>query len=102
MDITDSDKSNNDVLITARFCYIALPKSLYLEDCGRPRRYGGGHPWCRPPPSPAATAIGIKHLIVATILAEFPYARWRSSDNQVRGWKPLGPLVQCGEIAPSP
>jgi len=44
MDITDSDKSNNDVLITARFCYIALPKSLYLEDCGRPRRYGGGHP----------------------------------------------------------
>jgi len=29
MDITDSDKSNNDVLITARFCYIAVPKSLY-------------------------------------------------------------------------
>jgi len=36
MDITDSDKSNNDVLITARFCYIALPKSLYPEDCGQP------------------------------------------------------------------
>jgi hypothetical protein len=36
MDITDSDKSNNDVLITARFCYIALPKSLYPEDSGIP------------------------------------------------------------------
>jgi len=36
MDITDSDKSNNDVLITVCVCYIALPKSLYLEDSGKP------------------------------------------------------------------
>ena len=40
MDITDSDKSNNDILITTCFCYIALPKSLYSEDSGMPRRYG--------------------------------------------------------------
>jgi len=61
MDITDSDKSNNDVLITVWFRYIAVPKSLYPEDSGVPGATAqiacdetecAGRPW---PPSASRT-----------------------------------------------
>ncbi|MBW8744460.1 MAG: hypothetical protein JF628_08965 [Sphingomonas sp.] len=68
MDITDSDKSNNDVLITACFCYIALPKSLYPEDSGMPRRYGADRAWRDRMRRPAVAAVGIKSLIITAIL----------------------------------